>query len=46
MIYGLYSGLICFTPLFGGLLADRVLGARATVAVGALTLAPDTSLGL
>ena len=38
MIYGLYSGLICFTPLFGGLLADRVLGARATVVIGALML--------
>ena len=31
IIYGFYSGLICFTPLFGGLLADRMLGARATV---------------
>ena len=38
MIYGLYSGLICFTPLLGGLLADRVLGARATVVLGALLL--------
>ena len=38
VIYGLYSGLICFTPLFGGLLADRVLGARATVVIGALML--------
>jgi POT family proton-dependent oligopeptide transporter len=38
MIYGLYSGLICFTPLFGGLLADRLLGARATVVIGALML--------
>ena len=38
MIYGLYSGLICFTPLFGGLLADRLLGARATVITGALLL--------
>ena len=38
MIYGLYSGLICFTPLLGGLLADRLLGARATVVIGALLL--------
>ncbi|WP_336605214.1 oligopeptide:H+ symporter [Phenylobacterium aquaticum] len=38
MIYGTYSGLICFTPLFGGLLADRVIGARATVILGALLL--------
>jgi POT family proton-dependent oligopeptide transporter len=38
MIYGLYSGLICFTPLLGGLLADRMLGARATVILGATLL--------
>lgn len=38
MIYGLYSGLICFTPLFGGILADRLLGARTTVLIGALLL--------
>ena len=38
IIYGFYSGLICFTPLFGGLLADRMLGARATVILGALLL--------
>ena len=38
MIYGLYSGLICFTPLLGGLLADRLLGSRATVILGALLL--------
>ena len=38
MIYGLYSGLICFTPLLGGLLADRLLGARTTVVLGALLL--------
>jgi POT family proton-dependent oligopeptide transporter len=38
LIYGFYSGLICFTPLFGGLLADRLLGARATVILGALLL--------
>ena len=38
IIYGSYSGLICFTPLFSGLLADRLLGARATVILGALLL--------
>src|SRR6202011_531964 len=25
-IYGLYTGLVYLTPLFGGMLADRVLG--------------------
>jgi POT family proton-dependent oligopeptide transporter len=34
MIYGLYSGLICFTPLFGGLLADRVHGPAAIIGQG------------
>lgn len=34
-IYGLYSGLVYFTPVFGGLLADRWLGQRRTVLLGA-----------
>ena len=38
IIYGLYSGLIYFTPVLGGLLADRVLGARTTVVIGALLM--------
>ncbi len=35
MIYGWYAGLVYFTPLFGGWVADRVLGARRTVMIGA-----------
>src|SRR5271170_5432684 len=27
-IYGLYTALVYFTPFFGGMLADRVLGQR------------------
>src|SRR4249920_615416 len=38
-IYGLYTGLVYFTPFFGGLLADRVLGQRRTVVVGAVLMA-------
>ena len=34
-IYGFYTALVYFTPIFGGLLADRVLGQRRTVVVGA-----------
>jgi POT family proton-dependent oligopeptide transporter len=34
-IYGLYTGLVYLTPIFGGLLADRVLGQRRTVVIGA-----------
>ncbi len=38
-IYGLYTGFVYFTPFFGGLLADRFLGQRRTVILGALLMA-------
>jgi proton-dependent oligopeptide transporter, POT family len=38
-IYGLYTALVYLTPIFGGLLADRVLGQRRTVVVGATLMA-------
>lgn len=38
-IYGLYTGLVYFTPLFGGILADRYLGQRKTVVLGGLLMA-------
>jgi len=38
-IYGLYTGLVYLTPVFGGLLADRVLGQRRTVVIGAVLMA-------
>jgi len=38
-IYGLYTGFVYFTPLFGGMLADRLLGQRRTVIVGAVLMA-------
>jgi POT family proton-dependent oligopeptide transporter len=38
-IYGLYTGFVYFTPFFGGLLADRVLGQRRTVVVGGVLMA-------
>ena len=34
-VYGLYTGLVYLTPVFGGLLADRWLGQRRTVVLGA-----------
>ncbi len=34
-IYGLYTGFVYLTPILGGLLADRWLGRRRTVAIGA-----------
>ncbi|HEY5711766.1 MAG TPA: peptide MFS transporter [Allosphingosinicella sp.] len=36
--FGLYSGLVYFTPVFGGMIADRWLGARRTVVLGAILL--------
>jgi proton-dependent oligopeptide transporter, POT family len=38
-IWGLYTGLVYFTPILGGLLADRVLGQRRTVVIGAALMA-------
>jgi POT family proton-dependent oligopeptide transporter len=38
-IYGLYTGLVYLTPIAGGYLADRVLGQRRTVLIGAALMA-------
>jgi POT family proton-dependent oligopeptide transporter len=38
-IYGLYTALVYLTPFFGGMLADRVLGQRRTVVLGASLMA-------
>lgn len=34
-LYGLYTGFVYFTPFFGGLLADRLLGKHRSVYIGA-----------
>lgn len=34
LIYGIYGGAAFFTPLFGGLIADRYLGRARSVALG------------
>ncbi|MES2096086.1 MAG: oligopeptide:H+ symporter [Pseudomonadota bacterium] len=39
LIYGWYGGLVYLTPILGGLIADRWLGTKATVVVGALLMA-------
>ena len=36
--FGLYAGFVYFTPLFGGLIADRWLGAKKTVMIGILLM--------
>ncbi|MEY2483042.1 MAG: proton-dependent oligopeptide transporter, family [Verrucomicrobiota bacterium] len=37
-IFGLYTGFVYLTPIFGGLLADRVLGRTRTITIGALLM--------
>lgn len=37
-VFGLYIGLVSLTPLFGGLLGDRLLGRRLAVTLGALLM--------
>ena len=38
-LYALYTGLVYFTPLFGGIIADKVLGYRNAVIIGAFIMA-------
>lgn len=38
-LYGLYTGFVYFTPFFGGMLADRVLGQYRTVYLGGFLMA-------
>ncbi len=38
-IFGTYAASVYLTPIFGGFLADRLLGRRRTVLLGALTMA-------
>src|SRR5215510_7393790 len=38
-IYGLYTGLVYLTPVFGGMLADRLLGQHRTILLGAAMMA-------
>ncbi len=37
-IFGLYTGFVYFTPLLGGLIADRWIGQRNAVVIGALSM--------
>jgi POT family proton-dependent oligopeptide transporter len=38
-VYGAYTALVYMTPFFGGLLADKILGARRAVILGGLLMA-------
>ena len=37
-IFGLYAGFVYFTPVFGGFIADRWIGQRNAVVMGALLM--------
>jgi proton-dependent oligopeptide transporter, POT family len=37
-LFGFYTGLAYFTPILGGLIADRLLGQRRTVIIGGLLM--------
>jgi POT family proton-dependent oligopeptide transporter len=37
-LYGVYTGLVYLTPIFGGLIADKILGYRKAVILGALIM--------
>ncbi len=37
-LYGIYTGFVYFTPMIGGILADKFLGYRKAVALGALIM--------
>ena len=38
IIYGWYAGLVYFTPMVGGWVADRILGAKRTVMLGVILM--------
>jgi POT family proton-dependent oligopeptide transporter len=38
-VYGAYTALVYMTPFFGGMIADRLLGARRAVILGGLLMA-------
>ena len=37
-IFGVYAGFVYFTPLLGGIIADRWMGQRMAVVIGALSM--------
>jgi proton-dependent oligopeptide transporter, POT family len=39
LIYGIYTGLVYLTPIFGGWLADNYLGQRKSITLGGITMA-------
>ncbi|WP_270180221.1 peptide MFS transporter [Alkalihalobacillus sp. CinArs1] len=38
-LYGIYAGLVYFTPLIGGYLTDKFMGLRTAITIGGITMA-------
>ncbi len=38
LLYGIFTGLVYFTPLIGGWIADNYLGQRRSILIGAVTM--------
>ncbi|MFN8587369.1 MAG: peptide MFS transporter [Candidatus Eisenbacteria bacterium] len=38
-LYGLYTGFVYLTPLFGGMMADKLIGRRMSVVIGGVLMA-------
>ncbi|HBH22417.1 MAG TPA: MFS transporter [Cytophagales bacterium] len=38
-IYGIFTGLVYLTPIFGGILADKILGQRKAIFIGGIVMA-------
>src|SRR5690625_3257095 len=39
LIYGIFTGCVYFTPIIGGVIADRFIGLRKAITVGGITIA-------
>lgn len=39
LIYGIFTGCVYFTPIIGGIIADRFIGLRAAITIGGITIA-------
>lgn len=38
LLYGIFTGLVYFTPMIGGWLADNYIGQRRSITIGAITM--------
>lgn len=38
LLYGLYTGFVYLTPIFGGIIADKVIGFKKAVVIGAVLM--------